>query len=1237
MKTYSVSLAALLLLVGLNFNTLAQRGKDGAKTVSAANTLVNYYTILISDALAGDMVVNVASSTLNGSGYFASNLAAGDLIFIIQMQGATITTPDDTTYGTITSYNNCGNNEFAEVQSVPNSTSISVTCGLKNNYTTAGRVQIVRVPRFSSLTINNGGVLTSATWNGSSGGIFAVEVLGNTTINSGGKIDLSAKGFRGGALGNSSQWGVGNFHWPSQTYGAEKGEGIAGFETDYDAIGGRYTRGAAANAGGGGDGHNSGGAGGGNAGDITAWNGWGVPDVSTGSWVNAWNQVWAGFANNNSSGGGQGGYSYSSVNMDATTDGPGNTNWGGDYRRNNGGMGGRPLDYSTGRLFLGGGGGAGDENETKGTAGTNGGGLAYLVSYANVNGSGQIISNGADVPNTAVLGSDGCGGAGAGGTIIVNAQGTVSGVSITANGGKGGNQVIYNLFSYPTEAEGPGGGGGGGYIAISNGTPARTTNGGNNGTTDSHGLLEFPPNGATKGGVGLPNQAVTNYWPVVSDVTVCSGSSANLSVTIAGTPPAGVIASWYNSITGGSPISTGTTFNTPALTTNTTYYVGLCPGYYRVPVNVTVSHVAASFTTSNACYGATTSFTNNSTGSISSYNWNFGDGNSSSSQNPTHAYATSGTYNVILAVTDSAGCTSSDTVAVTIYQMPTAAFSAVNTTGCSPLTVSFTNTSANGSSYSWSFGDGNSSIQTNPVYTYQSSGTYTVTLIVHSSNGCSDTLIRQNYVTVSPKPTASFTANNACLGDTVHFSNTSTGATSYSWSFGDGYSSTAANPFHVYTTANTYTVKLVVSSGGNCNDSITQTITISPAPTASFTANNTSACDSLTVTFTNNSTGTTIFNWNFGDGNSSTATSPTHTYTSPGTYSVTLDAGTGACASSLTQPNLITIYETPIAVISVLDTFVCLGTCTNFTSTSTGSPTSWSWSFPNASTTSSTAQNPTNICYPFAGTYSVSLTVSNAHCSSSQTLTNYIIVDECAGPHANFYCSDTVLCNSGCINFYSTSTLATGYQWIFQGATPSSSTQQNPTNICYSSTGSYAVTLIVSNNFSNDTLIVNQFIQVITASTPSFTQHGDTLLCTHAASYQWYLNGTAISGATSQQYIASTSGNYYVVVNAGTNCAGSSGTTYVTVTGISEISGNDLIYFYPNPFSNNLTLVIESQYSGNARLKMTDAIGKLIFEKDISMKRSYQASFDFSNLAPGVYFVAIETAESKTVRRITKQ
>ena len=416
--------------------SFSQRAIDGNKTINAANTIVNEYTTLSLDAAAGSTTITVAASGLNANARFGTGLVAGDLIMIIQMQGATIlgapdpitpaiSNPNNATWGDVTSYNNTGKFEFFEVSSVPTPTTITVDCGLTNNYTASGKVQVIRVQRYNSLTITAPGVLTCQAWNGTTGGVLAIEVANNTVINAGGRIDASGTGFRGGALFvTTGRTTTGLYSCISLDVGTNKGESIAGYTTDYIPFGGRYCRGAAANGGGGGNVWNCGGGGGANAGMVPAWTGQGNPDNSVAGWTTAWNLESPGFAASTSSGGGRGGYSFSQTNQDATILGPGTigvTNaWNGSYRYNLGGLGGRPLDYSTGRIFCGGGGGAGEEDDNQGGAGGTGGGIIYITSYGKITGTGSdsILSkgnNGGSSLNTgANAGKDAAGGAGGG-------------------------------------------------------------------------------------------------------------------------------------------------------------------------------------------------------------------------------------------------------------------------------------------------------------------------------------------------------------------------------------------------------------------------------------------------------------------------------------------------------------------------------------------------------------------------------------------------------------------------------------------------------------------------------------------------------------------------------------------------------------------------------------------------------------------------------------------------------
>jgi uncharacterized repeat protein (TIGR01451 family) len=541
MKKLTLSCIAILLLVfSLNnsvnrglmkwLNTPATTiaeisGKDGALTVTAPNTIVNKYSVLAVDAAAGAMVIAVTNPG-GANGLDPATLTAGDLILIIQLAGASIDGSDTANYGTVTNLNNAGRYEFVTVNSVNgNMIFINPPCsGLRYSYTASGKVQVIRVPQYTSLTINSGASLTAPAWDGKIGGIVAVHVQNNAIIN--GAVDVSGSGFRGGALSAAGGGGFRtDFRTTQQDFGAEKGEGIAGYQMDYDFSGGRYGRGAAANAGGGGTAHNSGGGGGANGNNGNAYNGNGIMDPTP-----AFQPAWAldpgysanGNALTNSSGGGRGGYSYSVNEANALTVAPGNPAWGGDNRREVGGRGGRTVPQDTsGRIFLGGGGGAGAQNNDAGGGGGNGGGLIYIIANS-VSGSGALRSNGTNGGNTRNENRDGAGGAGAGGTIVIAAT-TLSGITATADGGDGGDQATPTQANFPFEAEGPGGGGGGGYIAYTGGTMTTSVKGGTNGETLSNALPEFRPNGATRGADGTTSN-------VIPSIPFCS-TTTDLSIT----------------------------------------------------------------------------------------------------------------------------------------------------------------------------------------------------------------------------------------------------------------------------------------------------------------------------------------------------------------------------------------------------------------------------------------------------------------------------------------------------------------------------------------------------------------------------------------------------------------------------------------------------------------------------------------------------------------------------------
>ncbi len=324
------------------------------------------------------------------------------------------------------------------------------------------------------------------------------------------------------------------------------------------------------------------------------------------------------------------------------------------------------------------------------------------------------------------------------------------------------------------------------------------------------------------------------------------------------------------------------------------------------------------------CAPLTVSFTDNSTGGPTSWLWDFGDGSTSTDQNPTHTYETPGNYTVSLTISNGVD---SDTETkenyISVGAVPEASFSASPRSGPPPLQVQFTdNSTGNPTSWLWDFGDGSTSTDQNPTHTYNEEGSYTVSLTV--SNACGeDTKVVENYIVVGGSLVADFTATpvEGCSPLEVSFTDNSTGGpTSWLWDFGDGSTSTEQNPTHIYENGGTYTVTLTVQRDGlESTVKKDNYINVYQSPQADFTADKTKSYEPLfghlTVQFTDNSTGNpTSWLWDFGDGSTSTEQNPVHTYEKKGSYTVSLRVEEEhGCFDEETKEDFIVISDTPIA------------------------------------------------------------------------------------------------------------------------------------------------------------------------------------------------------------------------------------------------------------------------------------------------------------------------------------
>ena len=1144
-------ITTLIFLLCFSTLTFSQRGKNGPLTVTATGTVVNAYTTLIlPDASVGATSISVGDNTM--STHFSANLGPGDLILIIQMQGASIQSdPWYDGYGYISNYGNSGKYEFAQVLSVANTHTINLTCGLTQNYSVSGVTQIVRVPRYTTLNINAGAELTCDTWNGSTGGVLVVETLGSVVIN--GSVNVTGKGFRGGAASPqfNSPAVYEDYANTDINSGGLKGEGIAGYGTAT----GVYCRGAAANGGGGGNSHNSGGGGGSNVGFSDTRNGKGFPDTTTNaSYKTAWDLESANFHKNVSYGGGRGGYNFSYSNQNALTLEPGNVNWGGTYRKNLGGFGGWPLYENEGgnpRLFMGGGGGGGSANDNEGGAGGNGGGIIYFMSYGGVSGSGSFYANGNPGGNSEgsqpgalssnVTGIDGSGGGGGGGSIVINAVTNPTGISAYANGGKGGDQVKKcGGLSTNQEAEGPGGGGGGGYIAISGGSITRTTNGGQNGISsvgsgtdpNRNSLTEFPPNGATKGGPGKNNGVVTNFTLSASNVMACQGQTVTLTADIIGTFPWNISYGWYSSEFGGTLLSPSLTYTVYNPQVQDTFYFRSCPGTYSVPVIMYISPFAPDAGNNvNLCFG--NSVTMHATGGVS-YSWIPSTGLSSSFvATPLCTATTTTLYSVT--ITNGDGCTAVDTVRVTVNPIPTVVVPS-NITVCNGATVPAANFTGAvpGTTFTWTnnttsigLGAGGTGNIASFTATNTTANPVTATISVSpSANSCTGAT-QQYTITVNPTPTVTVPSDMVvCNGATIAgttFTSPTAGAT-FTWTntnpaigIGASGSGNIASFTATNTGANPITATITVTPSANTCTGIASTymITVNPSPAVSVPSNIT-VCNGATVPGTafSSLTAGTIFNWtnsdnSIGIGASGTGDIAAFTATNTGTAPVTATISVTATANTCTgMPSVYTITVNPTPTVNVpADFSVCNGAsvaATNFTSLVSGTTYTWA----NSNTTIGLGANGTGNISGFNATntspdpISANITVTPSANTCTGIPSSYTIT---VNPSpAVTVPSDITVCNGVTVPGTSFSSLTTGvvYNWtnsdnsIGIGASGTG----NITAFTATNTGTNPVTATITVTATANTCTGNSSSYTITVNpTPTVSVPADFTVCNGAS------------------------------------------------------------------------------------------------------------------------------------------
>jgi gliding motility-associated-like protein len=506
----------------------------------------------------------------------------------------------------------------------------------------------------------------------------------------------------------------------------------------------------------------------------------------------------------------------------------------------------------------------------------------------------------------------------------------------------------------------------------------------------------------------------------------------------------------------------------------------ICNGYAQPDANFTVSD-------STACETLFANFTNTSTGSNLTYQWDFGNGNFSTEQNPTAYYSSPGSYTVKLVVVDDLD--DSDTLIKTnyiqIYNAPEVSFSTDDQTiGCPSLEIQFNSNIILGDTLIdnilWDFGDNSFAYEENPNHIYSNPGQYSVGIVVYDFNGCDASSNIQNYITVNSPPTPDFSADVQYSCDdnlSVAFSNTladQTGLEFY-WDFGDNTTSSDPNPSHTYNGYGAYDVMLKVTDDYNCSDSIVKSnFIVLQQINHDIEINSDIICRNDTINITNNSIGINQYQWQFGDGTTSTEKWPGKSYTDSGNYIISLITSyNGACRDTLYDTIKVDNVK---AKFSVDKSYLCQLPDTVTYIDQSANASSWLWKFGNGKT--STSHQPKisyelteNISENYYEYYSDTLIIYSENSCVDTAIRDSIVYVHIPKlyytPNDSAQYIDQI---SGCVplevNFqnYSTSTNPddpiVAYNWDFGDGTTFSGYNSSHT---YTSPGEFTANLVVVN------------------------------------------------------------------------------------------------------------------------------------------------------------------------------
>ena len=492
--------------------------------------------------------------------------------------------------------------------------------------------------------------------------------------------------------------------------------------------------------------------------------------------------------------------------------------------------------------------------------------------------------------------------------------------------------------------------------------------------------------------------------------------------------------------------------------------------------------------TSSGCQGLNVSFLDITTNNPNTFLWDFGDGNTSTLQNPTHTYNNPGIYDITLSTSISGNCLQSSIFLdkIEVFEDPIVSFKADTTYSCiAPFTVNFTDITFDAISWNWNFGNGQTSNNSNSLQMFNNFGFYDITLTVQNSKGCTASKTELNYINVEKIDIEITTSDSeGCVPLTSNFYDNTFSTipiVSWNWTFGDGNTSQLQNPIHTYNYQGSYDVSLMTINAYGCLNMVnfSNFITTDYLPNINFTASPIIACVGEEISFTDlSSQGTNFWHWSFGDGSFSNLSNPTHHFESDGLYDINLIAGKNSCLDTITFNEYIKIIE-PVALFE--ENYNCNNPLTvEFLNQSIGSDSIF-WDFGDGTT--SLISNPTHT-FLNLGIHYITLYVTNNLTGCTHTITKEI---ELTKPIASFdylinslhgY-QDSVGCNPKQVYIDNQSQDCHSYTVIWSD----DNITHDISNHTLTEVGNYDVTLIASDiHDCKDTITINNMYNIYDVS-----------------------------------------------------------------------------------------------------------------------------------------------------------